>query len=214
MSPVKLGSGRRLFAASLILLVVLLGFAYAAAAVWLLHPSGKEVDDGRIARETATGPASVAVIEDTEAQQLAAFAVLRSPPERMPADLRKILRHPVFGANFALAQRLPVPLHRRFWVIPGRGTICLVARTAKGMAAETTCSGTAQILQQGLVTTTLASRCVSRAPAPRVIVGVAPDDESEALIRTGRETVTAEIDNGVFVVRDRAADPPDSIGFR
>jgi hypothetical protein len=164
--------------------------------------------------EAPTGPASVAVIEDTEAQQLTAFAALRSSPEGMPADLRKILRHPVFGVNFALAQRLPVPLRHRYWVIPGRGTICLIARTAKGMAAELTCSSTAQILQEGLVATTLAQPLRSRAPAPRLIIGMAPDGENKALIRTGKETVTAEIDKGVFVMRDRAADPPDSISFR
>jgi hypothetical protein len=132
----------------------------------------------------------------------------------MPADLRKLLRHPVFGVNFALAQRLPVPLRRRYWIVPGRGTICLVARTAKEMAAELTCSSTAQILREGLVATTLAQPLYSRAPAPRLIVGMAPDDRNEASIRTGRETVTADIDNGVFVVRDRAADPPDSVSFR
>jgi hypothetical protein len=213
MKMVMLGSGWRL-AAGLTLLVLLLGCAYAAATSWLLHPSGEGAGDGKAAREGPTGPATVAVIENTEPRQLAAFVVLRSPPEGMPAELREILRHPVFGVNFALAQRLPVPLRRRYWIVPGRGTICLIARTAKGMAAELTCSSTAQILQEGLVATTLAQPLHSRAPAPRLIVGMAPDGESEASIRTGRETVTAEIDNGVFVVHDRAADPPDSVDFR
>jgi hypothetical protein len=210
MSSVRVRSGRRL-AAGLILLLAL-GCAYQFTSTSSNSQGENEVPyEGPV--KIVDGPESVAVISGVEARQLSAFSLLRSHPEGLPSSLLKTLRHPILGENFALAQQLPIRLRRRFWLVPGRENICIVNRNV-GKTTETTCTNTAEALRHGLTTTTLAQPLHSHAPAPRVIVGVAPNNQDEVQIRTGRTIVRAKIEHNVFVVRDESRNPPDEFRFR
>lgn len=210
MSSVRIKPGRWLAAGLVVLLA--LGCAYQLTSTSSNSQGESEASHGRPV-DIVDGPEGVAVINRVETRQLSAFSLLRSHPEGLPPSLLKTLRHPIFGENFALAQQLPIPLRRRFWLVPGREKICIVNRNVEN-TIETTCTSTAEALKRGLTTTTLAQPLHSHASAPRVIVGVAPNGPGEVEIRTGRVIVRATVKHNVFVVRDQSRNPPDEFRFR
>src|SRR6185503_14707436 len=59
-------------------------------------------------RAAPSTPHAIASIAAVESQQRHAFAILRTLPEGLPVVVMRLLRRPSFGANWGLAQRLPL----------------------------------------------------------------------------------------------------------
>jgi hypothetical protein len=157
-------------------------------------------------------PAVVARVPIAEATR---FALLRTRPEGLPATVRATLRAPIAGMNYALAQRIPAHAPGRYWLVPGRGYLCVVSEMPGTPGVGTVCSTTAQARTDGVATTSI-PRAGQNAPVtgPRLIVGVAPDGAKAVIVHTGDRTATAHVTSGLFVHRDHAHDPPDRIAVR
>lgn len=157
-------------------------------------------------------PQAVRVVARAEGRQRARFALLRTRPEGLPATVRQILRRPTAGMGWALAQRIPVALPGAYWLVPGRGQLCVVDRGSLGNpGVGTVCARTAQALVHGVASITVA-RPHPGAPRPaRLIVGVAPDGAHEARVHTRGRVERAPVADAVFVVRDATLAPPDEI---
>src|SRR5690349_18928868 len=120
---------RRYLAAGAFMLIALLTF-------FLYRSSNQPVDSekpdspkvhsakGRVIDK----PASIPVISRTQIRQAKAFSILRSPPEGLPKHITRLLRQPIFGINWMLAQRIPTPGRGTYWAIPGNGYLCIVSQ--------------------------------------------------------------------------------------
>jgi hypothetical protein len=149
----------------------------------------------------------------TPAPQRDSFAILRSPAEGLPATTTKLLRQSRFGMNWALAHRLSASVPGAFWAVPGNGFLCIVQQLDTHSVAQT-CATTAQALAHGVVSVAIDAVPADGPTTPRrLIVGIAPDRARIASIRTGGSVVRAPISGNVFVVRDTADDPPDSVSL-
>jgi hypothetical protein len=135
------------------------------------------------------------------------FQLLRTPPDGIPADVRRALQVPVQGMRWDLARRVPVALPGRYWLAPGVRDLCIVATSPDSPAIGTVCASADQALRQGIANTS-----VDQASGRRVIVGVAPDGARSVLVRTGPSTASARVRrHGSFVLSDSASAPPDTL---
>lgn len=150
---------------------------------------------------------------DTNSRRFVTFSQLRTQPEGLPFDLRRIIRHPPLGANWTLAQRLRIHVKGRFWAVPANDAICIIGQ-GKDSVIEMTCTTTKAALQHGVAIVSLDQPKVAGEPAARLTVGMAPDGSRTVVIHTGTRTTTGAIANGVFAVRDMATGPPDELTFR
>lgn len=154
-------------------------------------------------------PGATPVIRHAAQDQTENFALLRQEPEPLPLSIRRILRQPEFGANWALARRLPLKLGRTFWLVPGRDVLCLVyPQSAHNVA--TACAPTDVALKHGVVAVSLRD-AGPVAPAQRLIVGVVPDGVRRVVVRTGSIASSAAIARHTFVIRDTVNRPPDVV---
>jgi len=156
-------------------------------------------------------PQAVRVIARVEPQQLANFALLRTPPEGLPMTVRHLLGDPVFGSNWDFAQRIPAPTSGAYWLLPGNGYMCVVSDGSMGSnTIGTTCARTSKARQHGIAAITVA-RAVpgSRVKAGRLIVGLAPDGADRVDVHTRGSTETVPVRDEVFVLHDLTAAPPD-----
>jgi hypothetical protein len=137
------------------------------------------------------------------------FALLRTPAEGLPAAMQRILHGPRFDMNASLAQRVPVNTKGRFWVIPGRGVLCIFAEQDTQFVSSV-CAKTAQALVHGLAITLL-----SRATGGgRTIVGIAPDGKRTAVLHSKHATIVAQIVHNVFADSDSLTVPVDRVDMR
>lgn len=144
---------------------------------------------------------------------MANFALLRTQPEGLPARVQRVLRAPTFGLNWKLAQRIPVALPGAYWLVPGNGYLCVVARESLGVG--TTCAPSSEALQHGIASITITPFRPTRGVRPsRLIVGAAPDGTREVLVHTHGAVETAPVVNEVFVSRDSVDAPPDFLALR
>jgi hypothetical protein len=156
-------------------------------------------------------PRAYRVVAQVEHRQLANFALLRTPPEGLPAAIQRVLRAPVFGSNWKLAQRIPVTLSGVYWLVPGNGYLCVISQGSMGNPGiGTTCAQTSQALRHGVAAITVA-RAVpgSHVPPGRLIVGVAPDGARQVVVHTQGSVETVPVIDEVFVLRDSMVAPPD-----
>lgn len=138
------------------------------------------------------------------------FELLRTPPDGIPADVRRTLQVPVPGMDWNLARRVPVPLPGRYWLAPGGGDLCIVATNPDSPAVGTVCAKAEQALRNGIANTS-----VDPASGRRLIVGVAPNGARTVLVRTGASTASARVRrHGTFVLRDSTSSPPDTLTLR
>ncbi len=211
----------RTCASSLVLLWLLVG----AQACGTSSTSGdaKRADAPAASRPSPTAPAPASddggaarVIAHVQRRQSASFALLRTRPEPLPGRIRRILRQPIVGMNWDLAQRIPVAQRGTFWLVPGNRHLCIVQRGSLGSpGVGTTCARTSQAVGHGI-----ANIAVRRAPfgsstgQARLIVGVAPDGAREVLVHTRGSVATAPVAGTAFVLRDSIAAPPDVLTLR
>ena len=134
------------------------------------------------------------------------FALLRTPPDGIPRDVRQILRVPVSGMKWSLARRIPVSLPGTYWLVPGAKHLCLVATTPDSPAVGTVCATANQALRHGVANTSL-----DPVSGKRLIVGVVPDGTRTVRIRSGASTTSARVRHGTFVLRDSVSAPPDRV---
>jgi hypothetical protein len=186
--------------------------ALGGLALWQSLGMGDESSRAESEKRSPSSK-SFAVVQRADSRQLATFAQLKTSPEGLPADLKQVLRQPPFGANWALAQRLPVQAQGRFWAVPAKGSICMIG-VGKDPVVEMTCATTKAALQHGVAIVSLDQPKVADEPAPRFTVGMAPNGSHAVVIHTGTRTTTGIVANGVFAVRDMATDPPDELTFR
>ncbi len=159
------------------------------------------------------------VIADVEGRQRAAFALLHTRPEGLPPHTRRLLGTPLFGMSWRLAQRIPVALPGRYWLVPADRHLCVVEEGSLGSpGAGSTCTRTADALAHGLADITVKRRGRAGAEAPvgpaRLIVGVAPDGARTVLVHTRGTVRAVPVANGTFVLRDALVAPPDRFELR
>lgn len=202
--------------------------ASSLAVLWLLvgaQACGTSGDAERAgvpaASPTASDPTSgdgsaARVIAHVQRRQSESFALLRTRPEPLPGRIRRILREPIVGMNWDLAQRIPAAPRGTFWLVPGNRHLCIVQRGSLGSpGVGTTCARTSQAIGHGI-----ANIAVRRAPfgsstgQARLIVGVAPDGARKVLVHTRGSVATAPVSGTVFVLRDSTAAPPDVLTLR
>lgn len=168
------------------------------------------------ASASLSDPESFRVVAKVEHKQLAKFAVLRTPPEGLPTAVQRVLKAPVFGSNWNLAQRLPVTVPGAYWLLPGDGYLCVVSQGSMGSSTiGTTCARTSQARQHGIAAITVA-RAVpgSHGAAGRLIVGLAPDGTHQVVVHTGASAKTVQVLDEVFVLHDSTVAPPDYFVLR
>jgi hypothetical protein len=155
----------------------------------------------------------VTVISHVQPHQLAAFALLRSSPEGLPTSVQGILRQPVFGINWMLAQRIPVKSKGTYWLVPGNGHLCVISQgVMRGPGVSTTCAETAYAIAHGVASVSITP---PRAKHPgRLIVGVAPTDSREVIVHTHGSISTTPVHHEAFVLRDSTLAAPDTISLR
>jgi hypothetical protein len=152
---------------------------------------------------------SLPVIAHVQVAQRDAFEIFRTSAESLPTFITEILRQPIYGSNWSLAQRLPVRTMAKIWAVPGNGFICLVSiQKREPQLVGMTCDDTADTEKHGLFTAFLA--LAGQLPH-RLVVGIAPDGFRQILIDTGKNVASVPVSRGVFVRRDGAEIPPDSV---
>jgi hypothetical protein len=137
------------------------------------------------------------------------FALLRTPPEGIPAEVRQTLRAPVRGMRWSLARRISIPLPGTYWLVPGVGHLCIVATTPDSPAVGTVCASVEEALRHSVANVSLDKRS-----GERLIVGVAPDGARRVVVRSGVSTSSARVREGNFVLRDSVSAPPDELMLR
>lgn len=155
-------------------------------------------------------PASVAVLRRVPDALQADFALLRTPPDGLPASIRKILHTPTYGMNWKLARRLPIKAFVHIWVVPGNGFICLISQQTQA-SAGTICETTHEALNHGIATIFLSGGGVDITPLRRTIVGIAPDGTREVIANTQGSLARIYVTHGIFIHRDKSANPPDRL---
>lgn len=199
--------------------LVIAGLALAGSSTGCGEDQGNDphLSSTRFTTSTASRPAPPPGSEVTmpvhsiDRAQRTHFALLRGTPEPLPPSVRRILRKPTYGMNWALAQRVPVPMRGSFWLIPGHHVLCLLhAETIH--EASSACAPTKIALAHGVVAASLRkARAVT--PARRLIVGVVPDGTTEAVVHTGRIASRVPIAHHLFVLRDSIEEPPEVVSL-
>lgn len=195
---------RRLGAGLLVPMLVLLA-AVVAIALWQSSDSSSGSGQG------GTRPRQPH--SQIEARQRESFALLRTPPEGLPPLVVKSLGPPVHGMRWDLAQQLPLHLQGSFWLVPGKGYLCLVARWEKPTAGRF-CAETGYVLAHGLAGVFVKAPGAPwfGTPGKRLIVGVAPDTASKVIVYDRGAPSSTPVDpNGVFRLSDSIPSPPRQI---
>jgi len=222
MTDLRTNAGRRLGAGPLAALVLaaLLAAAPGCGASGAGRPVATPVAPGTAAPASG-GLAGMRapVVARVEPRQRDGFALLRSHPEGLPPRTRRLLGRPLFGMSWRLAQRIPVALPGRYWLVPARRHLCVVEEGSLGSpGAGSTCATTADALAHGLADITVKRRGSAGAGAPvgpaRLIVGVAPGGARAVRVHTRGRVRTVPVENGTFVLRDALVAPPDRFELR
>jgi hypothetical protein len=158
-------------------------------------------------------PYDIPITRHVQPRQLAAFPLLRTPPEGLPIATQRILRKHAFGINWNLARRIPVKLEASYWLVPGNGYLCVISQgVMHGRGVGTTCAQTAEAVAHGIADISIA--LPGTAHRTRLIVGVAPIRAHDVLVHTRGKVSVAVVHQGVFVLRDSILSPPDTMALR
>ncbi len=137
------------------------------------------------------------------------FALLRTPPDGIPSDVRRTLKVPVPGMDWSLARRIPLSLPGTYWLAPGPEYLCIVATTPESPAVGTVCAKAEQALRHGIANTSL-----DPSSRTRLIVGVVPNGTRTVIVHSGTSTASVRARNGSFTLRDSVPSPPDQLTLR
>ena len=172
--------------------------------------NGAHVAPASVIPPTAPSVAQ-APVGRVERGQLAHFALLRGRPERLPAGVRDVWRPPIGGLNWKRAQRIPLLVPGRYWLVPGSRYLCIVSEVPATPGVGSICTPSAIAFNHAI-----ASISITRAGRGfrRLIVGVAPDGTRRVVFHTQGAVATAPVSDGLFVLRDAVGRPSDSVTLR
>jgi len=175
---------------------------------------GSATPDHAEPRPGSTQPAPH-VLERLSRTQRHNFALLRTPPEGLPARVRRLAPGSPAAVNPALAQRIPVTVPGSYWLVPGIGQLCVVSEVPWTPGIGTICTRTQNAIKHGSGTMTFIPAKQAPAGMPtRLLVGIAPDGTHTAVVHTKGSIAVVPVVNGVFVLRDSQHGPSDSIDLR
>lgn len=158
-----------------------------------------------VPRTTATTVAPTTPIARVPTRVRAAFAPFRGRPEGLPVRVMRVMRVPLEGANWRLAQRLRLPGGAEVWAVPGRNVLCLVSQRRAGEAVTAGCTTPARAMLHGVVLTSLAT-------GDRSVVGLVPDRARRARLSTpGAADHVVPVTANTFAVHDAGPEPPDLV---
>lgn len=155
---------------------LLAGLVAAGLAVGSAGSAGAEDAPERVAVSPDASPAPIGAVQADQAQILGVLRRSRRAADVMPADVAAAVGPARFGRNPGLSRAIDTPTGRG-WVVPGDGTICLVAPdSVPGYGV--TCSPTAMVATDGIT------------------LGMASEDRSTAftLVPDGAEVTVVEED--------------------
>jgi len=118
-----------------------------------------------------------------------------------------------FGVNWDLAQRIPVDFSGAYWLVPGRGYLCIVSQIPTTPGAGTACNETWRARREGLATISFSTENGTTHPL-REMVGVTRDGARSVLVYTGSTVERIPVVDGIFALRDSAPAPPDRLAVR
>lgn len=139
-------------------------------------------------------PPAIGAVQPDQAQSLKVFRRAHRPSDDMPADVAAAVGPGRFGRNPALARAIKTPTGTG-WVVPGNGTICLVAPDpVEGYGV--TCSPTGVVQTDGI---TLGNATEDRSTA----VTLVPDGSEVTVVDDDHTSEAATPDSsGVVAVTD------------
>lgn len=183
----------------------------ASALVW--WPFSSDRKRGRPVQSsssvaTATSP------KDLQSWQRA-FPVFQTPPEPLPKLVRQpLIREPIYGLNWKLAQHLPTGIPQQVWAVPGNHFICLISLQRDRWhrpSGGAVCSPTRKAHSVGVQVTFLNEPDTGATSRSRTIVGVAPRQTHAVVVHTLGSDTRIPVEAGVFLVNDTVANPPDRV---
>jgi hypothetical protein len=140
-----------------------------------------------------------------EPRQRAAFSVLSTTPEELPARMRTAIEATVeanaLGLNLDLAQRVATDTGVGAWLVPGNGFVCIF----RDETSSAVCDTTARAIKQGM--TLVLYRPPARAgarPDGYLALGLAPDGVERVRMQAGASTTVVPVVDNVYALRARA----------
>lgn len=205
------GQTRRYLAVGAFMLIALLTFLLDRSFTQTVHPEKPDSPKVHSARgQISDEPASIPVISRVQIRQAKAFSILRSPPEGLPKHITRLLRQPIFGTNWMLAQRIPTPGRGTYWAIPGNGYLCIVSQQENQPSASTVCETNQYAINHGLVATSVWE--IEGKDPERSIVGLVPDGTPWVQVITHGSSKRLIVNrHDVFVMSDSLPYPPSLI---
>ncbi|HEX5929783.1 MAG TPA: hypothetical protein VFY48_10360 [Solirubrobacterales bacterium] len=178
------------------LLLFTLGLAAIAVLVSIEHSGSSDTEPGE----------GSAHREGPEIDLRDQLAIFRSPAEKLPADIRRILRRPRHATDWYAAQRLPTQTWR-VWAVPGKTVLCLLDQEHRYSAVGETCSPLATALSRGLLASFLWEH---QDRTDRVVVGLVPNHVQKVVLKTrGYPDVIAPVRGNIYALEDRVPEPPE-----
>jgi hypothetical protein len=154
---------------------------------------------GRPNPEPAPPRAGAVLANGADARDLSAFAILRRPPaesDQIPAQSPVALSG-ASGANLGLARRAQGLGEGRAWVVPGNGTVCLIAEWPQRHTGGANCVPDAAALAGQLV----GASGTASAPGIEFIAGLVPDGVGAVTLHLrGRAVTSAPVHEGVYMI--------------
>jgi hypothetical protein len=96
------------------------------------------------------------------------------------------------------------------WAIPKDGAICLADQKSRKIIGLV-CMKTGMVLKRGIAIIYLSEAPGGIIPGKRLVLGLAPDDTGAVIARTHKSLTRIPVVRGIFILRDRAFDPPDRL---
>ena len=154
--------------------------------------------NGKPNPEPAPPLAGGVLASGTDAHDLAQFAILRreqTEADQIPPQSPVALSG-ASGANLALARRAQGFGEQRAWIVPGRGTLCLIAQWPARHAGGANCVPDASAAAGQLVVVS----GTQGAPGFEFIAGLVPDGVSVVSVHLrGRGISTAAVHEGLYM---------------
>jgi hypothetical protein len=154
---------------------------------------------GRPNPEPAPPRAGALLANGADSRDLAAFAILRrqqSESDQIPTQSPVALSG-ASGANLGLARRAQGLGEDRAWVVPGKGTVCLIAEWPRRHAGGANCVPDAAAAAGALV----GASGTASAPGIEFIAGLVPDGvQTVSFHLRGRGVTSAAVREGVYMI--------------
>lgn len=166
------------------------------------------------AEQRASEDVSVGVAETAMSGR---FALLQTPPEGIPLEARRVMRRPMYGSKWQLAQRLPSSAQGEFWLVPGKRFLCLLGlRSGEGRyGLSQTCAPIKHVLRHGIANVAIRPQDGRRHRYYRFMVGIVPIQVKRVIAHTRGSSGQIPVDRmGIFQTQDNVSDPPDFLTLK